>query len=160
MSIYEDLLGTNWKVLPDSVRRLHENGGEGNFRVERHGIARFLPFLPPAGEKISIHLRVIRDPAADRWIRTFDGVHVFKSIQRVSKAQIVERIGPIAVSMSLAASSDALRYHLTGARFLGLQIPFRWLPRVVASELGEGAFVRVIVRVGDAFAYSGLIRPR
>jgi hypothetical protein len=159
-ALYADLLGTNWKVLPESVRRLHENGGEGTFRVERRGIARFLPFLPPAGEKISIHLRVVRTGDAERWIRTFDGVHVVNSVQRSSRGAIIERFGPISISMTLAVSSDALRYHLVGIRILGIKIPFSWLPRTVASELTEGPFVRVVVRIGDSFAYSGVVRPR
>ena len=119
MSIYADLLGSGWKVLPESVRRLHEAGGEGTFRIERHGIARFLPFLPPAGEKISIHLRVIRTGETERWIRTFDGVHVVKSAQRMTRGMIVERFGAVAVGMTIAASADALRYHLVEIRILG-----------------------------------------
>ena len=160
MSIYADLLGSVWKGLPESVRRLHENGGEGTFRVERHGIARFLPFLPPAGEKISIHLKIVRGGEDERWIRTFDNVHVYKSVQRVSRGMIRERIGPLSFTMTLEATRDALRYHLTEVRVLGMKIPFDWLPRVVGSELAEGRFVRVVVRIGDKFAYSGLIHPR
>ena len=160
MSIYSDLLGSVWKVLPDSVRRLHETGGQGNFRIERHGIARFLPFLPPAGEKISIDLRIQHNPDQERWIRTFDGVHVYKSLQKTARGAITERIGPLSFTMTLSATSEALRYNLIGARFLGLKIPFGWLPRTVASELAEGPFVRVIVRIGDVFAYSGLVHPR
>lgn len=161
MSIYADLLGSGWKVLPESVRRLHEAGGEGTFRVERHGIARFLPFLPPAGEKISIHLRVIRTGETERWIRTFDGVHVVKSVQRMTRGMIIERFGAVAVGMTIAASADALRYHLVEIRVLGIKIPFGWLPRTVASELAEGPFVRVVVRIGEKnFAYSGLVHPR
>ena len=160
MTIYEDLLGSNWKVLPESVRRLHEVGAEGNFRVERKRIARFLPFLPPAGEKISINLRVVHQPHRERWIRTFDGVHVVASNQRATRGTIVERIGICTITYTLAASSEALRYNLIEVRVLGLKIPFHWLPRVVASELAEGPFVRVIVRIGDDFSYSGLVHPR
>lgn len=160
MSIYADVLGSVWKVLPESVRRLHENGGEGTFHVERHGIARFLPFLPPAGEKISIHLRVIRGVDEERWIRTFDSVHVVNSVQRAGRGGIREKIGPLSFTMTLEATRDALRYHLVEARFLSIRVPFGWLPRVVASELGEGRAVRVVVRVGENFSYSGLIHPR
>lgn len=161
MSIYADLLGTDWKVLPESIRRLHEYGGEGTFRVDRKGIARFFPLLPPAGEKISIQLRVIRKDDTERWIRTFDGVHVVNTVQKTSRGAIVERFGPMEITMTLEATAEALRYHLVGARFLGMKIPFGWLPRTFASELAEGPFVRVTVRVADGkFAYSGLIHPR
>ena len=160
MTIYEDLLGATWKILPESVRRLHEVGGEGTFRVERFGFAKFLWFLPPAGEKISINLRVSRKEDAETWTRIFDGVHVVKTTQKTTRGEIHERIGPVSVTMTLSPSPEALRYNLIGARFLGMKIPQNWLPRVVASELGEGPFVRVVVRVGEKFNYSGLIRPR
>ena len=160
MTIYADLLGSNWNVLPESVRRLHETGGEGSFRIERRGIARFLPFLPPAGDKISIDLRVLRRPEDERWIRTFDGVHVVKSTQRALRGAIEERLGPMKFSMTLSVSSEALRYHLIELRILGMMVPFKWLPRVVVSELAEGPFVRVVVRIGDAFTYGGLVHPR
>jgi hypothetical protein len=160
LTIYEDLLGVAWKTLPDSVRRLHEVGGEGTFRIERKGIARLMWFLPPAGEKISIDLRVVRKEEKEIWTRTFDSVHVIKSRQTTSRGEIHERIGPVSVAMTLSPGHDALRYHLIGVRFLGIKIPFNWLPRVVASEMGEGPFVRVIVRVADKFSYSGLVRPR
>ena len=160
MTIYEDLLGVVWKTLPESVRRLHEVGGEGTFRVERLGFTRFLWFLPPAGEKISINLRVSRKSDTETWTRIFDGVHVVKSTQKTTRGEIHERVGPLSFAMTLSPSPEALRYNLIGARFLGIKVPFKWLPRVVASELGEGPFVRVVVRVGDKFNYSGLVRPR
>lgn len=161
MSIYADLLGAEWKTVPEPIRRLHQYGGEGTFRVDRKGIARFLPFLPPAGEKISIQLRVNRTGEAEKWTRTFDGVHIVKSVQRSSRGAIIERFGPLEIAMTLEQAADALRYHLVGARFLGMTIPFRWLPRTFASELLEGPFVRVTVRIADGqFAYSGLVHPR
>jgi hypothetical protein len=160
MTIYEELLGSDWKVLPPSVRRLHEAGGEGSFRIERRGIARFLPFLPPAGEKISIDLRVKQIGDSERWTRTFDTVCVVKSVQRTRRGEIHERIGPLSITMTLDPGPDALRYNLIGARLLGVKIPFKWLPRVFASEMGEGVFVRVVVRIGDSFNYGGLVRPR
>lgn len=160
MSIYAEALGSGWRNLSEPIRRLHENGAEGTFRVERRGIARFLPLLPPAGEKISIHLRVVPTPAGERWIRTFDGVHVISSTQRVSRGSIVERFGAMTITMSVAPSGDALRYHLMEARVLGLRLPQSWLPRTVASELTEGPFVRIVVKIGEKFGYSGLLRPR
>ena len=161
MSIYADLLGSDWKVLPEPIRRLHVAGGEGPFRVDRKRWVRFLPLLPPAGEKISINLRVIRKGETEKWIRTFDGVHVVNSVQKTDRGAIVEKFGPLQITMTLEVSSDALRYHLTGARFLGMKIPFNWLPKTFASELVEGPFVRVTVRMGEGqFAYSGLIHPR
>lgn len=161
MSIYADLLGSDWKTLPEPIRRLHVTGGEGNLRIDRKGLVRFLPFLPPAGEKISIQLRIIRTGDKEKWIRTFDGVHVVNSVQRTERGAILERFGPLQITTTLEASSDALRYHLTGARFLGMKIPFNWLPKTFVSELVEGPFVRVTVRMGEGqFAYSGLIHPR
>jgi hypothetical protein len=135
-------------------------GGEGHFRIERRGVARFLPFLPPAGEKISIDLRLTHTPKGERWVRTFDTVHVVRSMQTTRRGEIHERIGPFMIVMTLDASPEALRYNLIGASFLGVRIPFNWLPRVFASEMGEGPFVRVVVRVGESFNYGGLVRPR
>ena len=99
-------------------------------------------------------------PDDERWIRTFDGVHVYKSLQKVSRGAITERIGPLRITMTLAASSEALRYNLIEVRILGMKVPFQWLPRTVASELAEGPFVRVVVRIGDKFNYGGLVHPR
>ena len=160
MSVYADLLGSGWKGVPEAIRRLHENGAEGTVRVERHGIARILPLLPPAGEKVSLHIRVVRSGDGERWIRTFDGVHVLTSSVKSARGAIVERWGALQTTMTLAVSSDALRYYVTEARVIGAQLPPRWVPRIVASELVEGPFVRVLLKVGEAFTYSGVLRPR
>lgn len=158
MSIYADALGPDWDVLPEPVRALHERGGEGTFRVTCRGLARLLPALPRAGERVGIALSIVRRGDTETWTRTFDGHHIFASAQRLRGNVIDERIGPIGIRMALVAARDALRYRIVRIRFLGIPIPRLFLPAISASETGEADAVRVDVRVGRMFGYEGTIR--
>lgn len=159
MSIYADALGAEWRVLPEAVRALHERGGEGTFRVTRRGLARLIPGLPAAGERVPIDLRVVRRGDTETWTRTFDGHHVVASAQRLRGNVIDERIGVVSIRMALVAAPDALRYRVLRVRLLGIPVPRLFLPPISASEAGEGEIVRVDIRVGRLFGYEGTIRP-
>jgi hypothetical protein len=81
--LYRDLLGDAWEILPAAIRRLHEYGGDGEFRVYCRGAARLLAaagWLPHAAESVHVSLRIERDHRRERWIRTF-GDRVLASTQ-------------------------------------------------------------------------------
>ena len=152
--IYRELLGGDWEALPLSIRRLHEHGGEGQFRVDCRGGARLLALvglLPHAAESVHVVLRIERDDRRERWIRKF-GNRVLTSTQWAEDGFLKESLGPFSIAMRLKADNRSLTYQLVRPR--------HFAPDVGGFERAEGDDVFVSVRIGRSFAYTGRIKPR
>jgi hypothetical protein len=131
--VYDALLGDAWRLLPDSIRTLHEAGtvrrAEGLFRVRigTNVIARLIARIggmPPAAEAVAVTLVVTPQPDGEEWRRTFGGALLVSS-QRLSGGSIVERFGAVEVTFTLEADDSTLRYVFEGGsiRLLGVAIP-------------------------------------
>jgi len=175
--LYQRVLGDDWWVLAEPVRRAHSVGEEkrGCFRVS-HGegwLARQLARwsrLPQPANAAETQLKITSEGAGQRWERRFDG-HAFTTRQWAEDGiHLVERFRSWELHFELQVAEKALRYVQSGARLclgrLRLPLPLALAPRVSARETCDGPErVRVAVTVslplvGLLIAYEGFLEVR
>ncbi|HZZ94195.1 MAG TPA: DUF4166 domain-containing protein [Usitatibacter sp.] len=157
--VYERVLGSAWRGLPDPIRRLHGERGEREFdgivRVERgRGIAFIagtLAGFPASGDEMPLHVAFEADTGLERWVRDF-GTRRVRSVQWAGRAGaeglLCERMGPMGLRMALVVEGARLRFVLRGWNFLGVPMPRFLGPTVDSWEEASGGDVRFLVEIG------------
>jgi hypothetical protein len=174
--LFERLLGSAWSQLAPELRALHDGPArsrwQGRAEVERgrQPLARLLANcfrLPPAGRDQPLTVELIRDAAAERWVRSYGRQRMRSRLSAGRGADqwlLCERFGPLRFAMALVADGDRLRYVARGWRCFGLPLPSALAPRVQAQEYGaDGRFhfdVRLEQRgLGLIVHYRGWLAP-
>lgn len=170
-SLYRQVMGESYDVLPAAVRNMHEvNGdagasGEAIVRNGRSSLARLLCRVmrfPPAGD-YPLHVHFSECRSAEVWTRDFGG-HRFRSTLSKFGPYLSERFGPVRFLFDLPASSDGLSMKLRGWRVFGAPLPIALAPRISASEREgfDGFRFHVSVSmpvIGPIVEYQGSLRP-
>lgn len=171
-SLYQRILGEEFALLPDAIRRFHGSsaGGrlEGMFRVERGrgrirqllaGIAK----LPLASERVPLRLDVRVAGEEEHWTRSFGEYHLHTR-QLARGGRLVELHPPWKLRIRLGATRAGMSLDHERLYWFGIPLPRFVAPRVETSVEGRGEawFVAVTIRMpllGMVCRYSGEVRP-
>jgi hypothetical protein len=172
LSLYRRVLGPQFDLMPEVLRRFHDTKGggraRGTLRVERgtgwleRALASLLR-LPQAGTEVPVRLMVVAEGDKERWIRQFPGREVV-SVQWEHGGKLMESFGPISFACALVTSGSCLRYDFQRAWLAGVPLPRRLAPFVEGSvQAGESGW-RVVVRLfgpclGEIIHYEGWVEP-
>ncbi len=173
-TLYANLLGTDWDVLPPTVRRLHREGrATGRFRIRRGRgplatlVGWFCGF-PAEGEDVPTRLVVRREGPVQHWERSFGGQALFTAQRAWGDGLLAERLGAVECVFRLRAVDTSLVFEPVGAWLcLGpwrLKLPRLLAPHIdgVATEAPEGVRARVLIGsplTGALLSYEGHARP-
>lgn len=132
LSIYAQVLGSDFHQLAPVLLRLHGNGerdlqGMLKVRVGSHPIVRFLMWLarmPKANEAgATCEVMITADTKGERWQRQI-GEQPMVSRQRVSGQNlIVERVGALAITLKTKAVKGNVWQRSCAAAWFGLPLP-------------------------------------
>lgn len=153
-SMYQSAMGTAFDRLHPALKRFHSLTGrwtlQGQVHIEppQHRLGRLLARwtgTPRAPREGPIEFQLQAAPQREHWLRRFPGFQMASALS-LQHGEIVERLGPATLHFTLAEQSGALAMQLQRMRFAGVPCP-RWLmPRIHASERGEGNRLHFDVR--------------
>ena len=142
MSLYQQVLGTDFALLPLPLQQFHSVEGalvlDGWVEVGAPGspAARWLAWClgaPLDARQGPIRFELQADSAQEVWTRHFPG-NVMQSRLTIAAGLVVERLGFARLWFELKGGPELLEMRLVRLRFLGVPCP-RWLlPAVVAEE--------------------------
>lgn len=171
-SLYQRILGEEFALLPDPLRRFHgspEGGAlEGTFRVER-GRGRLrawlanLGGLPPESERIPLRLDVRVAGEEEHWTRSF-GERRLRTRQFARDGRLVELHPPWKLKIRLGATREGMLLDHERCYLWGIPLPGFLAPKVESftEARGEAWYVAVTIGmplVGMVCRYSGEVRP-
>ncbi len=140
----------------------------GRCRIERgRGIVpRLLGLvlgLPAAGDDVPIELRITVRGGAETWARQFGDRPLVSAQECSGPSRVVERLGPLDLTLEVSASSAGIDLVARGATLFGIPLPRVLTPRVEARERVEGGRFRFEVaadlpRFGRLIRYCGWLR--
>jgi len=171
-SLYQRILGEEFALLPDALRRFHGSpaGGrlEGTFRVERgrgriRGWLADLAGLPPMGERIPLRLDVRVAGDEEHWTRSFGEQHL-RTRQLARDGRLLELHPPWKMKIRLGATRAGMLLDHERCYLWGIPLPRFLAPRVetLVEARGEAWFVAVTIGmplVGMVCRYSGEVSP-
>lgn len=142
LSLYQQVLGTEFTRLPSPLQRFHALEGahvlSGWVEVKApaslvaRALARCLG-TPQNAQQGLIQFELKADAGEEVWTRHFPG-KTMKSRLTHATGHIVERLGSARLWFALKGDSEMLKMELVRLRFLGIPCP-RWLlPAIVAEE--------------------------
>jgi hypothetical protein len=163
-SLYDHLLQGTATELPEPIRVTHcslrSTEATGVFSVDRPStfrarvLGRVMGF-PPATEHVSVVLRIERTGGKETWYRQF-GSRTLTSSQCESDGLLVERFGPISLTLALDADDRTLRLTQRDAYWnIGrwrLRLPPGVAPLVTAIVSSDGPALLVDVSVSTRWA--------
>ncbi|MFI8718559.1 DUF4166 domain-containing protein [Stenotrophomonas sp. NPDC077464] len=175
-SLYQQLLNDAFDALPAQVQALHRPtapqrwAGVAEVRRGRGVLARLVAALfgfPKAGVNVPVSVTFTAERGGERWTRDFAGRR-FSSWQRRGSGRddclLVERFGPIDVSLALLQQGDRLLLVPRRWAVLGIRLPNALLPQGSTFETEvDGHFVFHVEiaapLVGLIVAYRGTLLP-
>ena len=175
-TLYQHILGTAFDTLPAPVQSFHaqktDHTWTGKAKVTRgRGVlAKIIAAVfgfPAAGDAVDVSVNVNVTADAEVWTRNFAGKR-FSSTQTLGKGKdqylLVERFGPIPVSLALVVEDGKLFLIPRRWSLFGIPLPRRLLPNGTSFEtIKDGQFhFNVEIRapiIGLIVAYAGLLQP-
>ena len=147
--VFAATLGAGFARLPAPVRAVHGDdawlalSGEAQVEGAASWPARLVAMLfgfPPATPRTPVRVTLAGENGRETWIRQF-GRHRFRSVLSSGHApgEVVERFGPFAFTLRLAATPEAMTYEVTAWRILGLPLPRCLMPWSQAREAVDDA---------------------
>lgn len=143
MDPFEEIISAEQLDVVAPIRDFHGRDGlraSGRVTVTRGtGLAGTIAAgfgFPPAMNDRPMRLTVRREGDATIWDRDFDGFRLTSKVRR-RNAHIVERFGPLTLTMSLSARDGALDVGLLRGAFLGVPMPRLFLPKSESREFDD-----------------------
>ncbi|MGB3244121.1 MAG: DUF4166 domain-containing protein [Sulfitobacter sp.] len=177
VSVYSDVLGSSFAQLPARVQELHTPQGDsrwaGKADVSRGNgllvnlICRVFRFPEAAkGLPVEVDIRPVAD--GEKWTRNFGGKMFSSFHSRGNKRDahlVVERFGPVAVSLGLVVTEGCLSMVARRWTCFGIAMPSMLLPGGYGYETQRGDSFCFDVEisaplVGKIVAYKGTLRPQ
>lgn len=172
VSLYRQLLGTDFDRLPLALRAFHNSAGGGSgvgvFRVQRstHPAARaaaWLLQLPPRGDHVPVTLQVRVKGRAELWERTF-ATYRLRTRQWLDAGRLIERVGIATFAFDVTADDRGMQFRSVDFTWLGVRVPRGVAMTVDADVRGFETYWEVVVivrvpRLGVIASYDGRITP-
>ena len=176
MSLYQDLLGPKYRLLPPLVQQMHNVNGEvhaaGMGSVDRgaNPLSRLIAAMlgmPKPGTWIPVHITVRREGAGEWLIRDYAGTRLVTHHDRgagTDAGMLLEGLGPLKLAIALDVEDEALVFKLVSVRALGLPLPRALWPTLKACEAEvDGWYVSYVdiglPLIGRLIRYCCRIRP-
>ena len=163
VSIYRQLMGADFVLLPAPVQRFHSLEGRHELRgwveidAPASRAARMLARClgaPLDAQRGPIRFELKADPRREVWTRHFPGRQM-ESRLSLNGGRLVERLGTARLGFALKADSRRLQMQLERLHFLGVPCP-RWLlPSIVAEETASAG--RLHFRVEASLPLIGVV---
>jgi hypothetical protein len=144
LPLYSRVMGSDFEMLPGSVKALHtvigDAGAQGTATIlrGRSVLARLVCALmgfPSSGET-KLHVWLSERNGVERWTRSF-GVNTFSSELYQRGRRLIERFGPLRFTFDLPGSPDGLKMIMKGWSIFHIPLPLILAPRCRASEWEE-----------------------
>ncbi len=170
--MYAQVLGPSYAALDGKVRELHDLGGRsvwtGEADVERgtSWIARLgalVAGLPPTGAAQHLNVTFTTENGGETWRREF-GNTVFLSHQQPGDGVVLERAGPVLLTLSPQVLNGSLVLGLSRMHVLAIPVPRFLLPIVATREYENTGRYHFEVEArlpwfGRIIRYAGWLEP-
>ncbi len=144
-------------------------GGVSTIQRGKSARARLLLWLagfPPAGQEVPTHVAITTTDSTCTWERIF-GNHRTRSrlTYDPTSARVIERFGPIRLSLMVTNDAGRLRIAVASMRLFGLPVPRAFLPQsdTTEAEGPDGRFHFGVSAqapgIGPLISYRGDLRP-
>ncbi|RYX95461.1 MAG: DUF4166 domain-containing protein [Comamonadaceae bacterium] len=163
MSLYQQVLGADYCLLPAPLQQFHALEGhhvlDGWVGIEAPAspVARLLAIClraPLAARQGPIRFELESCAASERWVRHFPGKTMASRLS-LKSGHIVESLGVARLAFAIHAQPEKLQMQLVRMHFLGVPCPRMCLPAVVAEETaGNG---RLHFRVRASLPFIGVV---
>lgn len=141
-SLYEQLLGPRYALLPAAVRRFHSLQGQhtlgGHIVVDgaESAIGRLLMRamgFPPTSMARPLRFELDATPDREIWTRHMLARHTVTTLV-LRDNHLVESFGPLRLRYEIEANATGLRMRAGRASLLGIPLPGFLTPRIETSE--------------------------
>jgi hypothetical protein len=170
-TLYQRILGDDFKRLPPQLRRFHAMTDPGQWRgrftiTGGDGLIRGLMLralrLPLPGENVETLLRITTIDSGELWMRQF-GDRMLRTRQWQEGGLLIEEAGPMRFAFRLAGDEQGMRFATDHTRILGVRMPRRFSVHIDATVRGLEAGWHVTVTIalpllGTILTYSGKLR--
>ncbi len=172
-SLYERVLGPNFKNLAHVLRQFHGPGSHGRARGKlavEHGTgqaARFMAWvlrLPEEATQVDVTLQISADKDREIWERTF-GARKLRTRCSAWRGLLIESMGTTVLGFELQVEEDgSLRFFHRRSWLLGIPMP-RWCaPHAQAQVTPAGERWKIDLRLthpllGPIVRYCGTMAP-
>lgn len=148
-TLFQNLLGSTFDLLPEPVRRFHTlehelfSGGRSDVTAPPRSLGALLlslvAGLPARGRNVETYVRFSPlSRGREYWRRDFSGRR-YQSVMEASRdGRLIEHFGPFDLYFDLAASPDGLRWSLSGWRLLKIPLPRFTKPAIECMEAADG----------------------
>lgn len=171
-ALFESLLGADYPLLPEPVRRLHDSAiplmlkGEVEIEVARNPVVRALgrlAGLPTQAGCYPLVFEITGSPSRQVWIRHFPP-RPMRSVLIARGGLLHERMagGLLSLDFDLRGDGEGIVWNLVTARMFGFRLPLAWFGGIRARESAAGARYRFDVSaslpiLGHLVSYRGTL---
>ena len=161
--LFKHVLGNRFEELPPALRTLlagpEARWYRGTATITRgsntlsHLIGGLIG-LPRKAQEVSVSLEVVPGVHRETWTRHFGRKKLRTEMRaggRAGRGRIVERFGPVALTLELTVEGGELVYRTLSARMFGIPLPRSLAPSVeaVVTEVGGKLAIESATRAGS-----------
>lgn len=143
-SLYQKVIGAEFKKLPASIENLHNVVRDAGFHGEaqvtsgKNPLAKLAAkiFGFPSAGKHDLHVHIKVDGKGETWTRSFSGKKFSSRLQK-SESHLTESFGPFQFRFNLPVNDNGLAMEMAGWKFCFVPLPLFLAPQSRASEWDE-----------------------
>ena len=175
-SIYEQILGPAYDLLPASIQALHRPGSAATYRGQAGIVRGKNPFakllclvfrFPKTGQDIPLDVSFILESGTEHWVRKFNGRKMHSSQERGTgryEHLMKERFGPFTIGIALVVKDSQLHNITQCWSVFGIPLPRFLCPggEVYEHETDERFNFHVDIKaplIGRIVKYRGWLEP-
>lgn len=148
MSLYQRVLAARFSQLPTEIQRMHGPiddvrlvTGECTVESAKSWLGRFMAYLtrlPHSDGVFPVKVQFTELDGREKWERWF-GSHHMVSTQWQNASQLMERVGVVKFTFDVSVENSELSLHIRRMSVLGVPLPRRLFPKIIAREFARDA---------------------